>query len=285
MGGLGNQMFQYAAARSLADRTGRRLKLDLFDYHFDRLRRYELHGFQIRAEIAEREDVESLRMSTDRLSLTGRIWHRFMPVRSDSIFRERTMMYNGEIEDINRSVYLDGYWQSERYFVRNKRAVYEDFKLANDLDETNKQVLAKISSVQSVSLHVRRSDYITSRKTKQLLPVCEIDYYQKAVDHIAAKIPDAHFFVFSDDHEWVRRNLKFVHPSSLVTVNTADRGIRDMALMKMCRHHIIANSSFSWWGAWLNPSDEKVVVAPKNWFSGKLRFQTDDLVPSSWIKI
>ncbi len=285
MGGLGNQMFQYAAARSLADRHRVELKLDIFDFEYHRLRRYELGNFQIRAEFASRDDVRSLGIDIKRLSLYGRLKRRFLPILSKSVFREETMAYDPKIESITLPVYLDGYWQSEQYFVFNKDAIQNDFRLVNQLDELNGEILAQIKATNAVSLHVRRSDYVSDSKTRKVLNLCSLDYYRSAVNYISESVREPHFFVFSDDHSWVQENLGFVVPRTFVTVNSSQNGVFDMMLMQNCKYHIIANSSFSWWGAWLNSAPDKIVIAPKKWFANDMQLHANDLIPSSWIKL
>jgi hypothetical protein len=145
-------------------------------------------------------------------------------------------------------------------------------------------VLGSIKQTTSVSLHVRRGDYVTNTTTAQFHGTCSLAYYHAAVDYIAAQVSDPHFFVFSDDLDWVAKNLPILHLTTLVDVNGPDRGVADMSLMTACQHHIIANSSFSWWGAWLNPSTRKIVVAPKRWFN-QVGHDTRDLLPESWVKL
>ena len=283
-GGLGNQMFQYAAARSVADRHGVRLELDITDYKHHKLRRYELGDFTIRAEIASKDDIESLGVDTTRLSLFGRFKRRLLPSSSNTVYRERSLSYDSGVESIVPPMYLDGYWQSERYFTLNEDVIRRDFSSAYPLNEPNSNILAQIQAVNAVSLHIRRGDYVSDLRTNRMHGICSLDYYRSAIDYISGKVTQPHFFIFSDDHSWVQRNFYFVSPSIFVTVNSSDMGVLDMILMQQCKHHIIANSSFSWWGAWLDPSSDKIVVAPKRWFND-LRFETKDLVPSSWVRL
>jgi hypothetical protein len=130
---------------------------------------------------------------------------------------------------------------------------------------------------------VRRGDYVSEPDVSRYHGICPPDYYRSAVDYIAQRVPDIHLFVFSDDQDWVRDNLRFGPPTTLVAANSPDRGFRDMRLMTLCRHHIVANSSFSWWGAWLNPATDKIVVAPQQWFSASSN-DTRDLIPPSWVR-
>lgn len=282
IGGLGNQMFQYAMARSMADSHDTQLKLDISNFEHYTLRRYELGDFNIRAEIAGRDDMAFFRVSARYHSLCQRVKRRLFPVSPKLVFREKNFAYNEELTAIKPPVYLEGYWQSERYFLFNSSAIRKDFTLRSTLDGANRKMLAHIESVNAVSLHVRRGDYVNDPHTNKFHGVCSLDYYRAAIEYVVGRVEKPHFVVFSDDQDWVGRNLAFEYPATFVTLNSKDRGVFDMALMQRCRHHIIANSSFSWWGAWLNPSAGKLVIAPKRWFNNPSN-DTRDLIPPSWI--
>jgi len=281
IGGLGNQMFQYATGRTVADSHNAQLKLDISGFERYKLRRYELGDFNIRAEIAGPDDITFFGISLQRHSIWQRLKRRAVPVSPKPVFRERTFAYNEELSGIKPPVYLEGYWQSERYFLLNSKAIREDFTLRCDLDRANSEMLAHVESVNAVSLHVRRGDYVDNPHTKEFHGICSLDYYQAAIEYVAERVEKPHFVVFSDDQEWAGRNIAFDYPATFVTLNSKDRGVFDMVLMHRCRHHIIANSSFSWWGAWLNPSAGKLVVAPKRWFNS-VSNDTRDLIPPSW---
>lgn len=135
-----------------------------------------------------------------------------------------------------------------------------------------------------MSLHVRRGDYVSDARTHATLGVCSLDYYRAAVRYIADHVEAPEFFVFSDDIAWAQANLELGHPCHYVDHNRGAESYNDMRLMSLCRHHIIANSSFSWWGAWLNPRADKVVVAPARWFAGGNRV-VDDLFPPGWVRL
>lgn len=178
----------------------------------------------------------------------------------------------------------DGYWQSERYFVDAADIIRAEFKPRLALEPENAATAAAIDGVTAVSVHVRRGDYVTDKVTNAYHGVCSLDYYRAAIARIAERVASPHLFVFSDDHAWVQENLRSNYPTTYVTANSPDRGYRDMQLMSRCRHHIIANSSFSWWGAWLNPRPDKVVVAPARWFIDKSN-DTRDLLPGEWLRV
>jgi hypothetical protein len=170
------------------------------------------------------------------------------------------------VPELLAPVYLDAYWQSERYFADIAGVVRREFAAKEPSDRENEALAAAIDAVNSVSLHVRRGDYVDDPTTHRYHGICAPDYYQRAVDHISSRAGVSHLFLFSDDQQWTRANLRFAFPTTFVGSNSPDCGYRDTVLMARRRHHIIANSSFSWWGAWLNPSRDKIVVAPQQWF-------------------
>jgi len=283
-GGLGNQMFQYATGRTLADRLNVPLKLDISDFETYLLRRYEIHDFAIRAAIADDKDLASFHVKKNRFTLWQRILRKKNIARHDSFFYEKSFAYDDRIERLRSSAYLDGFWQSERYFLSNAHSIRSDFRLTKEVDQLNATLKDMIKSVCAVSMHIRRGDYVTNETTNRYHGLCGIDYYNRAIAYIKERVGEPHFFVFSDDHHWTKENIICDAPTTYVTANTNDNGIFDMVLMSQCRHHIIANSSFSWWGAWLNPSQDKIVVAPERWFSGA-KHDTSDLIPASWRKM
>jgi len=286
IGGLGNQMFQYATGRALAHRHGVPLLLDASGFaHYD-LRGYELGELAIQARLATDEELTRAGVKPRAPTLFNRVSKALGLDQPANQLKEASFTYDARIEQAKPPVYLDGYWQSDCYFADIADLLRQEFALKDPADEANGAIAARIvdAGAGAVSLHIRRGDYVNNPQTAQYHGVCSLDYYRSAVEHIAACVEAPHFFVFSDDHAWVSENFKMSYPVTLVDVNGADRGVWDMALMKACRHHIIANSSFSWWGAWLNPHADKLVVAPKCWFSGASH-DTSDLIPASWTRL
>ncbi|MFP5223893.1 MAG: alpha-1,2-fucosyltransferase [Acidobacteriota bacterium] len=263
LGGLGNQMFQYAAGRALADRHGVELALDLTAFETYGLRRYELDAFAIRARVATPEDLEPYAAPAART------------------FQEQCFSFNAGLPDLTPPVRLEGYWQSERYFQDIKDALRADFTLRRPLDAPNREMLARIGDCASVSLHVRRGDYVSNPVTNEFHGVLGLEYYRAAVACVADREPEPHLFVFSDDPQWAQANLDLGHPATFVAHNDPDHGWLDMRLMSACRHHIIANSSFSWWGAWLGSRPDGIVAAPRRWFN-QGPCDTGDLFPEGW---
>ena len=282
LGGLGNQLFQYAAARALALRYGAELRLDLSHYEDDGKRRYELGAYPIAARIATPEELAPFGTREPPTGFLGRIMQRLRP--PPNVYREAHFHYDEKLAAQRPPVYLDGYWQSERYFADAAAQLRQELSPQAPLEPENARIAAAIDAATAVSLHVRRGDYVTDSHTNAYHGVCSLDYYRAAVALIRQRVPDAHLFVFSDDHDWTRENLALDLPTTYVTANPPDRGFRDMQLMTRCRHHVIANSSFSWWGAWLNPAPDKIVVAPARWFAAGDN-DTRDLVPSAWVRL
>jgi hypothetical protein len=290
MGGLGNQMFQYAAGRSLACRLKTVLKLDtsfLDTLHEGNTpRAYELNCFEIASETASRDDIagilgEKSLYNVIRAKVGKRLGKRWENPR---LYREPHYHYDENFENLTDNTYLVGYWHSERYFSRNAVLLAQEFTCRDPLAGHNMEIAGVIGRTDAVAIHVRRGDYVTDRATNQFHGVCGLDYYKAAVAAIVGRIREPHFFVFSDDHAWVKEHLLFDHPTTFVDCNGPNNGYEDLRLMSLCRHNIIANSSFSWWGAWLNRNSAKTVIAPRRWFNISAQ-DTRDLIPADWIAL
>jgi hypothetical protein len=178
------------------------------------------------------------------------------------------------------SVYLDGYFQSEDYFKSIREQLLSDFQFPG-LNETARELENEIAaSGTAVGVHVRRGDYLKP-DILAYHGVLPLAYYQQAKREIESSVTNPHYFVFSDDPEWCRSNFSFLGSNAKIVSQAVDNAWTDMYLMSLCKHHIIANSSYSWWAAWLNKNPEKLVVAPKNWFASI----AIEIVPSKWKKI
>lgn len=282
IGGLGNQLFQYATARALALRNGGAVRLDVSGFEAYGLRRYELDAYPIGATLASAQDLAAFETQSPPAGILGRVMRKLRPPAR--IYREPHFHYDPQLASQELPIYLDGYWQSERYFVEAADQLRRDLTPREPLDPDNAALADQIDAAEAVSLHVRRGDYVSNAHTNAYHGVCSLDYYRAAIALMRQRVDTPHFFVFSDDHDWTRENLRIDGPTTYVTANPADRGFRDMQLMARCRHHVIANSSFSWWGAWLNPSPHKIVVAPKGWFASQDN-DTRDLLPTGWIRL
>jgi len=278
-GGLGNQMFQYAAGKRLAGKHGTGLRLDVGGLaNAETPRKYELGAFPVEAEVFRESATRSraLRLGR-RLGLP-----LFTPpvVVTESTFKcdPRVLAAPAECE-------LVGYFQSARYFEDDEAAVRRSFAFKPNGVASEDPFLDQLKGKTSVSIHVRRGDYLSAPGASQVHGVLPLSYYRAACEHLLQRHPEAHFFVFSDDPEWCKGNMLDIAPRvTCVEHDAATTAVRDMGLMARCRHHVIANSSFSWWSAWLNPSSEKVVIAPRSWFrDGSI--DISDLFPSDWVQL
>jgi len=284
-GGLGNQLFQYAAGRALAERLGAPLKVDLAEFETYLLRRFELDQFKINAGIATPEEIAGFIINPSRFQ---RYYSRLaisLGLGFNKIaFKENKFGYDDTFENIRHPMYLNGYWQSEKYFKSAEDKLRSELCLVDKLGEASQKILDEILKCSAVSLHIRRGDYITNLSAAAVHGACSLDYYYSAIRHMTAHVENPYFFVFSDDPQWAKDNLKISYPVQFVEANGPDRGVEDMWLMKSCNHHIIANSSFSWWAAWLNNRQDKIVIAPRTWFLDK-KINANDLIPEQWHRI
>lgn len=286
IGGLGNQMFQYAAGRSVSILHGVPLHLDVGDFE-----RYSLHqGFELArvfscpVTVATPQEVRAV-LGWQASALARRIFSRssLQTWRKRHFIVEPYFHYWPGIRNVQPPNYLKGYWQSERYFADVVQTIRTDFTFRQPITGCNLAIAKEISICNAVSLHIRRGDYVSNPTTKATHGICQLDYYDAAIKTIARHIEAPCFFVFSDDMDWTRGNLKIPFPCKYVDWNQGAESYNDMRLMSLCKHHIIANSSFSWWGAWLNPRRDKLVIAPERWFANGL--VADDLVPDDWLRL
>jgi hypothetical protein len=282
-GGLGNQLFQYAMGSMLASNNQCELKLDLSTFETYEWHEYSLAPFAIAAKIAgSRECAIS---KGENLSLLNRILKKLSNNQTNNIV-EQSLLYDSRYVNFKGSAYVTGYWQSEKYFKGIENKIREDLKIRIEPSASNKVLLDKIRSGNAVSLHIRRGNFVSIDFVNKVHGTCSIDYYQNAVNLISKKISNPVFYIFSDDIPWAKQSLSLNFETVIVDINDAKTDYEDLRLMSTCKHHILANSTFSWWGAWLNPSKEKVVIAPKIWFADeKLNGETADLIPDEWMRI
>ena len=286
IGGLGNQMFQYAMARALSLERQTPLLLDIS--HFDTYRRHQ--GFELKrifncsSQIATKNDVRTV-LGWQSTPAFKKIFSRpFMSAfRREEFVLEPHYHFWREVGTTPSVCYLQGYWQSQRYFEKYLTVIRDDFKFKLPLNDKNIQVADRITQVNAVSLHVRRGDYVSNKKTTDFHGLCSIEYYCDAIKNISSKIINPVFFIFSDDIAWAKENVPIEFPRHYVEHNQGIESFNDMHLMSLCCHNIIANSSFSWWGAWLNSNQNKIVIAPKKWFANSIN--TKDLLPDGWISL
>lgn len=279
-GGLGNQMFQYAFGRALADKLHTTLALDPHAYDLPTYalgntpRTYKLNAFNIQAQVITVEQAHTF--NTVPRKIIQKIQH--------ILFRENSWKFSPGYLCMRDGSYAIGYWQSEKYFASVKDAIRKEFVLKQPFGPAAEKVLQEIKSKPiSVSLSIRRTDYLKDPTFKDV--VCTQEYYLRALDHIASTlnmdVSKLHVFITTDDKAWAD-TLKLPCPYSFISENDA-QDYEWMMLIAQCSHHIIANSTFSWWGAWLNSKPNKIVVAPKNWAA--LNIPTPDIIPESWVTL
>jgi len=281
IGGLGNQMFQYAVGRRAAYINNTSLKLDIAGYENQAditPRKYSLDIFNIKEEFVNTNEIRKLKK-------TASLFSRFMLGNKQSYVKEKHFQFDQNILKIKNNTYLEGYWQSEKYFKDIEIIIRKEFSFKEEVqDKLNKKNISQIVNSNSISIHIRHGDYIFDKGTHERHGVCKLEYYKRAIELIIKKVKNPHFFVFSDDHKWMKQNLILKYPYNYIVNNFGNKDYEDMRLMGLCKHNIIANSSFSWWGAWLNQNKNNIVIAPNKWFKDKST-NTKDLLPQSWIKI
>jgi len=279
-GGIGNQMFQYALGRKLALKNNDELKLETAGLARanevgDIYRPFSLEAFNIDKNIASAEEVQKLKYP---YGIFSKGWRYF----SFKVLRRKYTLFDPAVLKWKGDLFLDGYWQSPRYFEDIRDTLLTEFSLHSPLSPTVEKYRKQIEAGTSVSVHIRREDYVKNPRVLQEFGICEASYYNKAIEHIGSTVNNPNFFVFSDDIEWVKENLPL--PTSTVFVQDKNlRDVEELSLMSMCQHNIIANSSFSWWGAWLNKNNDKIVTAPTPWFNNGS--YDKDLIPKTWIQI
>jgi hypothetical protein len=277
-------MFQFATGLAISKLNNTELKLDISSFE-----NYTLHnGFELdevflgNFAIASLSDVSSV-LRAKRSPLIRKVYRRLFTgnVVSNYII-EPDFNYWSEFKRISNNTYIEGYWQSERYFKDISQHIQTQFKFKQPLTNLNMELAQSIQLQNSVSIHIRRGDYISNKKNLQIYNTCDINYYKNAINHILQRVSNPTFYVFSDDISWAKSFLA-AYPCVFIDHNKSKNSYIDMQLMSMCKHNIIANSSFSWWGAWLNSYNRKIVIAPKKWFYKEI--STEDLIPKSWLKL
>ena len=277
-GGLGNQLFQYSLGRKLSIKNSDVFKLDLSDFTKDNPRSYSLGEFNIIENFASDEDINKIKKSG-----VWKLINKLKPYYKRTIIKYKGYDFDPNILKLSGNFYLDGYWQSEKYFQNIENMIRKEITLKKSLSSKYTELIDKIKNSDSVSVHIRRGDYL-SDKISKIYAMCPIEYYYKAIEKITGHYPNPHFFIFSDDINWVKQNLNIPYPKIFVSGENEIKNYEELILMSLCKHNIIANSSFSWWGAWLNKNTDKIVISPDKWFNDKIG-NAKDLIPKNWIKL
>lgn len=285
--GLGNQLFQYAVGRQLSIKKGVDLKLDISFFEKQHLRSFKLNMFNIDAQIATTDEIDRFIKVYKEENLSSKVYRKvekLLPRTKRKLFKEESpWQFEPDLFRVSSNTYIDGYWQHYKYFenisplLLKELVVKEAYSLpVQDISET----ITKDEN--SVSIHIRRGDYLTDKEAFQLMGLMPIAYYSLAINHIKKHISNPNFYIFSDDMNWVKSNLKIDAPSYYVN---GGKDYIELELMSKCKHNIIANSSFSWWAAFLNKNQNKIVIAPAKWVVPPEINKKIDLTFPSWIKI
>ncbi len=287
-GGLGNQLFQYAAGKCLSifHKTNHALDISMYCAHISLNqvpRNLDIFDLKISAEIAGDIDLKRLRPSNFYLLNLIRSF------KNKYIYRYY-LDWRPEIFSAGNDLYLDGYFQSEKYFLACIDDLSKEFSLQQKYIEPILSIRNKINtSTTPVSIHIRRGDYVKNPRMRNIYDVCSVNYYSLAISNILNKYPGATFFIFTDDVDWVKSS-KFIFPNSILVSEMKTiagdplRPSQELFLMSQCQHNIIANSSFSWWGAYLNKNLNKIVIAPNIW-NKSFSLRQSDIVPENWLRI
>ncbi len=293
-GGLGNQFFQYAAARALAMRWGTEPVFDVRPFEHDVHStpwKFQLDRFKIKGRVATAADHALFgrgAYSKNRaLRKIQRAIDRWTP-GNGIVYREKhgAFVFDEDIFYLAPPALLVGYWQSEKYFKPIRSELLSELELRAPLSPAPQAILRDIrKSPRPVSVHVRRGDYVSNPKAARFHGQCSLRYYEEAMGKMRAQFPDAQFFIFSDDIAWCRDHIRAgSSPVTYVDADSPDKSLAELMLMKACSHHITANSSFSWWGAWLCVHAGQTVIAPRRWVVDPATM-VKDVVPETWIRI
>lgn len=281
--GLGNQLFQYALGRHLAlvNKTSLWADLRYFnqEYATDTIRKFKLDRFDVQYNLLDSSPWLYASKAT-----------RLLPERSlrplvDTRYEADFHFDPAVIRPAAPLTILWGFWQSENYFAQSTPQIRQDLTFNRSLASSFLAYKQQIGEAETpISVHIRRGDYVTHPEFSQSFGFVGLSYYEMALAHLQGYFPRATLFFFSDEPDWVRAHIRTDLPHVFVQNSGPDADVDDLQLMSLCHHHIIANSSFSWWGAWLNPHPDKVVIAPKRWFANK-PWDTKDLVPGGWLRM
>ena len=285
-GGLGNQMFQYAMARTVALRNGVQLELDLTWFSAPSTttgRYFGLDKFNV--QLCRASDTEIERCLALRKILGRDLYEAVIPFRFKKYIRTRDFqLFSEKYLKLRGDLYLEGYWTDERYFAEFPEIIKNEFTLSSELSGNNSMIASSMDVSESVSLHIRRGDYVTDSRFQTIFNICDENYYRRAVDLISERVTKPVFYIFSDDIEWVRENIHIGYDVVYVSEAGGCLPHEEIHLMGRCKHNIIANSTFSWWGAWLNSNEEKIVIAPEKWVNNSSGYG-GQIVPLGWNRI
>jgi hypothetical protein len=276
-------MFQYAFGRALAQRNNTELKLDITLFRDYEFHDYSLNRLNIIENVASDGEIASFAKHRTRKGKVGRILNLFLADKTRHI-DEPAWTFNPELLGLKDPCYIDGYWQSEKYFLEIEDTIRKEFTLKKPLNEYSNGVAARILAAKNpVALHIRRGNFVNHPSISKAMGVCPPAYYEDAKKIIHERVEEPTYFIFSDDLEWTRENMKTNLPTEYIGQGP-DADYMDIELMRLCKHHILSNSTFGWWGAWLSDHYRSgITIAPKRW--NNKNFDTKDLVPAHWVTL
>jgi len=290
-GGLGNQMFQYVLGLNLAKKNRSPLVLDTtflrdrFPRRNFTYRTYDMDvfaidpSFTVLSYAANSFPIPVVWLGLDMAGILAR--HAF---GSQKIIWEKSEAFDPSVLAAQGNIALYGRWLSEQYFADIVDDVRTTFKFRHPLEGEAELLAEKTGAVNSVSLHVRRGDYVTFKNVKQRLAATDLTYYDRAAKYIGERVTTPQFFIFSDDIQWCKKNIAIPFPTTYVDdISCGPKAAFHLELMSLCKHNVITNSTFSWWGAWLNTNPGKIVIAPKQWYRDPSI--KENVVPEGWIKM
>jgi hypothetical protein len=283
-GGLGNQLFSYASGRGISDKLGAKLRFHRSKNITDGERAYRLDRFRTKVVDAALWQEAMVRISLERrVQTVGAALGPRVRGRLFDVVQDNTMGYSPELFPQDRSIFLRGFWQSPKYFSHIEKEIREELEMIESPREKDRPILEKIRNTESVCVHVRRGDLVNNPEFAAKYHVQEPGYYQRAVQMLKQLGRPLHFFVFSDDADWPRKHLPLGDEVEFLCAQGAAgrEDWQDFQLMRACKHFIIANSTFSWWTAWLGACPDKRVIAPRAWYRDS-DSPPPDLIPSHW---
>lgn len=278
-GGLGNQLFQYALYRQLS-LQGKEVKADLSWFQIEnrnQQRTYKLSKFH--TKITECSKQEKAKLASELDGRKNKIINKIVGIKKTHIFEKVSYTFDASIDSIEEG-YLDGYWQTEKYFYDSRENLLDEITLCEKQTDYFYKMKETIQQCNSISLHIRRGDYIQAQAMYG--NICTEEYYEKAMNYMEEHVESPVFFIFTDDMEWAKNHYAGKENIIFVDGNDKNSEEADLILMSECKHNIIANSSFSWWAAWLNQKNDKIVVAPDKWINQE---QTPDIVARGWVHV
>jgi len=287
-GGLGNQLFQYATAKALADRHKCELKIDtslLYENLHDPLtvkREFDLNVFTIQAELASRKEINFFNPPVSNISqkLIAK-WKNFK--YPERVYIEKNYHLDSNLNLQKPPLCIIGNWQSYKYFEQIEDKIRAELKFSKELEANSIELAKEIEYSQSVCINIRRGDYVDHPIYSKTLGFRGLEYLMPAVEKIKQVIDKPSFYIFSDDIKWCKEELQ--PKIGGIVIDHSHKGWKFgnyLQLISLCKHQIIPNSTFGWWGAWLNQNPDKIVIAPKLWYQDD-KYDTKDLCPTNWI--